>query len=206
MQIKIDYTCLKADATLAEIERLCREAIEFSYETVCVNSYWIPTVSKLLAGSSVKPITVVGFPLGANLMAAKAFEAREAIAAGAQEIDMVLNIGALKSGNTNVVLEDIRVVVEASKPCIVKVIIETALLTDQEKIAACELAKQAGAQFVKTSTGFSTSGATVKDIKLMRKTVGPDMGVKASGGIKTREEALALIQAGANRIGTSRKL
>lgn len=202
----IDYTCLKADATLADIERLCSDALEYSFATVCVNSCWISTVSKLLAGSAVKPITVVGFPLGANLMAVKAFEAREAIASGAQEIDMVLNIGALKSGDLNTVLEDIRIVIEASRPYPVKVILETALLTDHEKITACELAKQAGAKFVKTSTGFSTSGATVQDIKLMRKTVGQDFGVKASGGIKTRAEAIALVEAGANRLGTSRKI
>lgn len=202
----VDYTCLKADATLAEIERLCSEAIEHGFATVCVNSYWLQTVSKLLAGTLVKPITVVGFPLGANLMAVKAFETREAIAAGAQEIDMVLNIGAFKSGDENSVLEDIRVVVEAAKPYPVKVILETCLLTDLEKVKACELAKQAGAQFVKTSTGFAASGATIADIKLMRQTVGPEMGVKASGGIKTNEEGVALVNAGANRLGTSRKI
>ncbi|MEI6805541.1 MAG: deoxyribose-phosphate aldolase [Myxococcaceae bacterium] len=213
MQIKtpnlaplIDYTCLKADATLAEIELLCSEAIKCGFATVCVNSYWLRTVSKLLTGSSVKPITVVGFPLGANLMSVKAFETREAIAAGAQEIDMVLNIGALKSGDENSVLEDIKVVVDAAKPYPVKVILETALLTNLEKVKACELAKQAGAQFVKTSTGFSTNGATVEDVKIMRETVGARMGVKASGGIKTTEEGLALVNAGANRLGTSRKI
>lgn len=206
MQNLIDYTCLRADATQADIELLCHEALEFGFATVCVNSYWIPWVSKKLAGSPVKPITVVGFPLGANLTSVKAFEASEAISKGALEIDMVLNIGALRSGDTQTVLEDIKTVVEASKPKLVKVILETALLTDQQKITACQLAKEAGAHFVKTSTGFSNSGANVADIKLMRQTVGPDMGVKASGGIKTREEALALIAAGANRLGTSRKL
>ena len=206
MQNLIDYTCLRADATQADIELLCSEALEFGFATVCVNSYWIPLVSKLLTGSAVKPITVVGFPLGANLSSVKAFEAREAISKGALEIDMVLNIGALRSGDTQTVLEDIKTVVEASKPKLVKVILETALLTDQQKITACELAKEAGAHFVKTSTGFSVAGATLADIKLMRETVGAEMGVKASGGIKTREEALALIKAGANRLGTSRKL
>ena len=206
MQNLIDYTCLRADATQADIELLCSEALEFGYATVCVNSYWIPLASNLLKGSAVKPITVVGFPLGANLSSVKAFEASEAISHGALEIDMVLNIGALRTGDTEAVLEDIKAVVEASKPKLVKVILETALLTEQQKITACKLAQQAGAHFVKTSTGFSNSGATVADIKLMRETVGPQMGVKASGGIKTREEALALIAAGANRLGTSRKL
>lgn len=199
----IDHTCLKADATLPEIELLCSEAVDFGFATVCVNSCWIPTVSKLLAGSAVKPVTVVGFPLGANLTSVKVFEAREAITAGAREIDMVLNVGALKSGNTQLVLEDIQAVVEASSPYWVKVILETALLTEQEKKIACELAKKAGAHFVKTSTGFSKSGATVEDIKLMRAMVGPDMGVKASGGIRTRADAIAMIEAGANRLGTS---
>lgn len=206
VQNLIDYTCLRANATRADIELLCSEALESGFATVCVNSYWIPLVSKRLTGSTVKPITVVGFPLGANLASVKAFEAREAISKGAQEIDMVLNIGALRSGDTQTVLEDIKTVVEASKPKLVKVILETALLTEQQKVTACELAKEAGAHFVKTSTGFSTAGATVADIKLMREIVGAEMGVKASGGIKTREEALALIEAGANRLGTSRKL
>lgn len=199
----IDHTCLKADATLAEIELLCSEALDFGFATVCVNSCWIPTVSSLLADSAVKPITVVGFPLGANLTSVKVFEAREAIAKGAREIDMVLNIGALKSDDTGLVLEDIEAVVEASSPYWVKVILETALLTHQEKITACELAKQAGAHFVKTSTGFSKSGATLEDIKLMREIVGPNMGVKASGGVRTRADAIAMIEAGANRLGTS---
>ena len=199
----IDHTCLRADATQAEIELLCSEAMEFGFATVCVNSCWIPLASKLLTGSTVKPITVVGFPLGANLTSVKVFEAREAISAGAREIDMVLNVGALKSGNTQGVLEDIQAVVEASQPYWVKVILETALLGQAEKIKACQLAKQAGAHFVKTSTGFSRSGATVEDIKLMRETVGPEMGVKASGGIKTHETAMAMIDAGANRLGTS---
>ncbi len=200
---RIDHTILKADATHSDIERLCAEARQFQFATVCVNSHWIPLVSELLQGSQVKPITVVGFPLGANLTSVKVFETHEAVRLGAKEIDMVLNIGALKSGNEVAVLEDIKAVVEAAKPHGVKVILETALLTGAEKIKACQLAQAAGAAFVKTSTGFSESGATVEDVRLMRQTVGPHMGVKASGGIRTKEDALAMLEAGADRLGTS---
>ncbi len=200
---QIDHTILKADATRSDIERLCAEARQFQFATVCVNSCWIPLAAELLQGSEVKPITVVGFPLGASLSSAKVFETREAIRLGAQEIDMVLNIGALKSGDESLVFNDIQAVVEAAKPHGVKVILETALLTDAEKVKACQLAQRAGAAFVKTSTGFSKSGATVEDVRLMRRTVGNQMGVKASGGIRTKEDALAMLQAGASRLGTS---
>lgn len=199
----IDHTCLKADATQAEVQLLCQQALEFGFATVCVNSYWIPWVSELLSGSAVKPITVVGFPLGANLISVKASEAAMAIDSGAREIDMVMNIGALKSGDLRVVSEDMERVVQASGPYPVKVIIETALLDREQKILACQLSVDAGAAFVKTSTGFSTGGATVEDIRLMREIVGPQIGVKASGGIKTRAEAIALVEAGANRLGAS---
>lgn len=199
----IDHTMLKPDATLEDIERLCAEAKKYQLATVCVNPYWVHQASKFLLGSNVKPITVVGFPLGANLTSVKVFETQLAVQQGAFEIDMVMNIGALKSGEYAVVLEDIRAVVTAAHDCAVKVIIETAFLTEAEKVKACELAKQAGAHFVKTSTGFAKSGATVADVKLMRQIVGEVMGVKASGGIRSKEEALAMIAAGANRLGTS---
>ncbi|MES2504918.1 MAG: deoxyribose-phosphate aldolase [Myxococcota bacterium] len=200
---RIDHTVLKADATKEEIERLCAEARQYGFATVCVNSYWIPHVSKLLTGSDVKPVTVVGFPLGANLTESKVFESKEAIRLGALEIDMVLNIGALKGDDFETVLKDIQAVVEASKPHAVKVILETALLSESQKMKACELALRAGAAFVKTSTGFAASGATVQDVALMRRVVGDSMGVKASGGIRTREDAQKMLDAGATRLGTS---
>ena len=202
----IDHTMLKADATAETITRYCGEAREHGFASVCVNSCHVPLVSSLLKGSEVKTCCVVGFPLGAMLTGAKAYEANLSVKAGAQEVDMVINIGAVKDKNWDFVRDDIKAVVDASKPAIVKVIIETCLLTDEEKVKACELAKEAGADFVKTSTGFSTGGAKAEDVALMRKTVGDDMGVKASGGIHTAEEAQAMIDAGASRLGTSATL
>lgn len=200
---KIDHTLLKPDASREQLVKVCEEAKQFSFATVCVNSANIPLVARLLKGSTVKPIAVVGFPLGAASSQAKAFESKEAIRAGAQEIDMVINIGALKSKDYKLVFEDIKAVVEASAPHKVKVIIETAQLSDEEKVIACALSKTAGAAFVKTSTGFGGGGATVEDIELMRRVVGMDMEVKASGGIRTTEDAQKMIKAGADRIGAS---
>ena len=199
----IDHTLLKPDATQAALTKICNEAKDYHFATVCVNSCNIPFVARLLKGSTVKPIAVVGFPLGAATSQAKAFEAKEAIHAGAEEIDMVINIGALKSKNYKTVYEDIRQVVEASKPYAVKVILETSNLDHDEKVAACVLSKTAGAAFVKTSTGFGSGGATVDDIELMRKVVGDNMNVKASGGIRTKEDAEKMVAAGADRIGAS---
>lgn len=199
----IDHTILKADATEADVVRLCAEAKEYGFASVCVNSSFVPLVHTQLLGSSVKTCCVVGFPLGAMSTAAKAFEVKQARADGAQEIDMVIHVGALKEGRDNYVLDDIKAVVEAADGALVKVILETCLLTDAQKVRACELAVRAGAYFVKTSTGFGPGGATAHDIALMRKAVGPDIGVKASGGIRTRQDALIMINAGANRIGTS---
>lgn len=199
----IDHTILKPDASRDELIKICEEAKQYNFATVCVNSSNIPLVARQLRGSSVKPIAVVGFPLGAATSQAKAFEAKEAIKAGAQEIDMVINIGALKSKDYKTVYEDICRVVEASKPYKVKVIIEASNLDHDEKVAACVLCKTAGAAFVKTSTGFGKGGATVEDIMLIRKIVGEDMEIKASGGIRTREDAEAMVKAGANRVGAS---
>ncbi len=199
----IDHTLLKPEATRDDILKLCDEARRYGFATVCVNSVWVGTASRALQGSKVVPIAVVGFPLGAALPSAKAFEAREAIRCGAREIDMVINIGALKNKEYALVLKDIQMVVEASSPHPVKVILETSQLTHEEKIAGCVLSKAAGAAFVKTSTGFSGGGATAEDIALMRKVVGDDVGVKASGGVRSAEDALKMIQAGANRIGAS---
>lgn len=198
---KIDHTMLKADADAETITRYCREAREYQFASVCVNSGRVPLVSSLLKGSEVLTCCVVGFPLGAMLTSAKAFEASESVRAGAQEVDMVINIGALKDKDWDFVRNDIKEVVEASKPAIVKVIIETCLLTQEEKVKACELSEEAGAAFVKTSTGFSTGGATVEDIRLMKATVGNRLKVKASGGIRTPEFAWELVEAGADRIG-----
>ncbi len=199
----IDHTILKANTTKKDVENLCKEARMFGFCSVCVNSYWVPLASKLLKGSSVKVCTVVGFPLGAMSTQSKAFETGQAVADGAVEIDMVLNIGLLKAGAYQEVLNDIRTVRKAvGKAGILKVIIETCLLTDDEKRKACELSVEAGAEYVKTSTGFSTGGATVEDIALMRSVVGPNIGVKASGGIRTAESAKAMLKAGATRIGT----
>lgn len=198
---KIDHTMLKADATKETIIRYCSEAKEYGFASVCVNSCHVPLVASELKDSGVDTCCVIGFPLGAMLTSAKAFEASESVKAGATEVDMVINIGAIKDKDWDFVREDIKAVVEASKPAIVKVIIETCLLTDEEKIKACELSEEAGAAFVKTSTGFSTGGATVEDIALMKKTVGDHLQVKASGGIRTSEFAASLIEAGADRIG-----
>lgn len=203
----IDHTLLKAVGTPDEVTQLCREALEYGFASVCVNPYHVPLAKQLLEGSDVLVCTVIGFPLGATSTAAKAFEAEEAVRAGAREVDMVINIGLLKAGRQDEVLKDIRSVVEAAtavdKDAVVKVIIETCYLTDDEKIIACKLSKEAGAHFVKTSTGFGTGGATVEDIALMRKTVGPQMGVKASGGIKNARQAMDMVEAGATRIGAS---
>lgn len=201
MNKMIDHTMLKADATSETIQRYCEEAKQYDFASVCVNSCHVPLAAKLLKGTEVKVCCVVGFPLGAMLQAAKAMEASESVKAGAQEVDMVINIGALKDQAYDVVLSDIKAVVEAAKPADVKVIIETCLLTDEEKVKACELSVEANAAFVKTSTGFSTGGATVKDVALMKKTVGDRAKVKASGGIRTAEEARTMIEAGADRIG-----
>lgn len=198
---KIDHTMLKPDATSETIKRYCDEAKKYGFASVCVNSCHVPLVASELKGTGIDTCCVVGFPLGAMLTSAKAFEASEAVKAGAGEIDMVINIGAVKDKNWDFVKEDIKAVVVASKPAIVKVIIETCLLTEEEKVKACELSEEAGAAFVKTSTGFSTGGATVEDIRLMRKTVGDRLQVKASGGIRTPEFANELIEAGADRIG-----
>lgn len=201
----IDHTLLKANATKGEIEKLAEEAKEYSFASVCVNPVWVKTAAELLADTpDVKVCTVIGFPLGAATSATKAFETKNAIENGATEVDMVINIGALKDHQDELVEQDIRAVVEAAKgKALTKVIIETCLLTDEEKERACKIAVKAGADYVKTSTGFSTGGATVEDIRLMRKTVGPEIGVKASGGVRSREDALAMIEAGATRIGAS---
>ncbi|RKH38788.1 deoxyribose-phosphate aldolase [Corallococcus sicarius] len=199
----IDHTLLKPEARAEDVVRVAEEARQYGFATVCVNSCHVATAARVLAGSSVLPIAVVGFPLGAMLSAAKAFEAREAIRAGAREIDMVINLGALKARDYQRVHQDIAAVVEASHPVPVKVILETGHLTDEEKVVACALSKAAGAAFVKTSTGFGPGGATVKDIELMRAVVGDEVGVKASGGVRSAEDAVKLLRAGANRLGAS---
>ncbi len=199
----IDHTILKAAATEEEVRQYCREAKEYHFHSICVNSCYAPLVSEELKGTDITTCCVVGFPLGAMLSSAKAFEAKAAVAAGAGEIDMVINVGALKDQKYDFVREDIRQVVEASKPAIVKVIIETCLLTDEEKVKACQLSEEAGAAYVKTSTGFSTAGAKTEDVRLMKKTVGDRLKVKASGGIHTPEFARELIEAGADRLGVS---
>ncbi len=199
----IDHTLLKPDATAQMIDKLCAEAKQYDFASVCVNPAWVKRAAQNLAGSDVKVCTVIGFPLGASTPETKAFETRDAIANGATEVDMVINVGALKSGYLELVQRDIAAVVEAAGDVLVKVIIETGLLTDEEKVTACKLAVAAGADYVKTSTGFGPGGATVEDIALMRKTVGPDIGVKASGGVRDRASALAMIEAGATRIGAS---
>lgn len=200
----IDHTALKADTSKEEIKKLCEEAIEYKFKAVCVNPTFVEYCSGLLKDSGVKVATVIGFPLGANTSATKAFETIDAIKKGANEIDMVINIGALKDADYKLVEEDIASVVKAAdKKALVKVIIETALLSDDEKIKACELALKAGANFVKTSTGFSTGGATVSDVSLMKSVVGDKLEVKASGAVRDYETALKMIEAGASRIGTS---
>lgn len=199
----IDHTLLKPEARAEDVVRVAEEARQYGFATVCVNSCHVATAARVLAGATAVPIAVVGFPLGAALSSAKAFEAREAIRAGAREIDMVLNLGALKAHDYQRVHQDIAAVVEASHPLPVKVILETGHLTDEEKVVACALSKAAGAAFVKTSTGFGPGGATVKDIELMRAVVGDEVGVKASGGVRSAEDAVKLIRAGANRLGAS---
>lgn len=201
----IDHTNLKADATEASIRQTCEEAKQFNTASVCVNSYWIPFVAEQLKDSTVNPIAVVGFPLGAMATESEIFEATTAIDQGAEEIDMVLNVGEMKSGNFEVVEEDIKGLANAvhAKGKLLKVILETCLLTKDEIVKACQLSEKAGADFVKTSTGFSTAGAKLDDVKLMRETVGDRLGVKASGGIHSKEEALAMIDAGASRLGVS---
>lgn len=203
----IDHTVLKAETTAAVVKQLCHEAKQYGFASVCVNPSYVDLAKKELDGSSVKVCTVIGFPLGANTIAVKVVEATAAVFAGAEEIDMVINIGALKSGDTVLVEQEINQIVtetaKINKETIVKVIIETCYLTDEEKVTACELAKEAGAHYVKTSTGFGPDGATVEDIRLMRKTVGPEMGVKASGGVRTYADLLAMVEAGASRVGAS---
>lgn len=201
----IDHTLLKADATQAEIRKLCEEAAQFGFASVCVNPTWVNAAACILRGSGVPVCTVIGFPLGATLPDVKAYEARRAIFDGAREVDMVINVGALKSGDDATVEFDIRSVAEVAHAhnVILKVIIETALLTDEEKVRACLAAKNACADFVKTSTGFSKGGATVADVALMRQVVGSELGVKASGGVKGIDDARAMIEAGATRIGAS---
>jgi deoxyribose-phosphate aldolase len=200
----IDHTLLKPDATREEIEQLCREALQFCFASVCVNPNWVPLCASLLKGSGVKVCTVIGFPFGAHLPDVKAYEARRAVEQGADEVDMVINIGSLKSKDYALVEQDIRGVVQAvGKDTIVKVILETSLLGRDEKVMGSSLSKAAGADFVKTSTGFAGGGATVEDIRLMRETVGPEIGVKASGGIRTSEDVQKMVAAGATRIGAS---
>lgn len=201
----IDHTILKPDASREEVLKVCAEARQYNFASVCVNSYWIPVVAAELRGTPVKACTVIGFPLGAASTAAKVCETENAVSAGAQEVDMVINVGALKSCDHEAVRNDIQSVAEAAHRggAILKVILETALLTDEEKAIACTLSKLAGADFVKTSTGFAKHGATAQDVALMRKIVGPEMGVKASGGIRTFEDLKVMTEAGASRIGAS---
>ncbi len=202
-----DHTILKAEATEAQVAKLCEEALANGFASVCVNQYYTGFVAERLKGSAVKVCTVVGFPLGMSDTRVKAYETKLAVADGAQEVDMVINVGALKDGKTGYVRDEIRALKEACGPDVVlKVIIETCLLTEEEKKTACLLAKEAGADFVKTSTGFSTGGAKAEDVALMRSVVGDALGVKASGGIHTAEEAQAMINAGADRLGTSATL
>lgn len=201
----IDHTLLKQEASASQIKKLCEEAIQYKFASVCVNPANVVLCTRLLKGSGVKVCSVVGFPLGATLSSVKAYETEKVIADGVEEVDMVLNVGALKSGDDKLVLDDVSAVVKTAhaQKILVKVIIETCLLTDEEKVKACLICKEAGADFVKTSTGFNSGGATLPDVTLMRKTVGPQMGVKAAGGVRTREDVLAMIEAGATRIGTS---
>lgn len=202
----IDHTILNADATKEAVIKVIDEAKKYEFDSVCLEPCWVSLAAERLKDSPVKVCTVIGFPLGANTKTVKAFEAKEAVDNGADEVDMVLNIGALKSGDEAMVLEDMKAVREAAKDAVVKVILETCLLIDEEKKKACALAKEAGLDFVKTSTGFSTAGATVEDVKLMREAVGDRMGVKASGGIRDTKTAEAMIAAGASRIGASKSI
>lgn len=205
MNKMIDHTLLAADARKGDIQKLCQEAKDYHFMSVCIQPTWLKTAKEMLRDSDVKLCTVIGFPLGANISAVKAFEAQKAVEEGADEVDMVINIGAAKDGNWQLVEDDIREVVKVVGDDItVKVILETCLLSDEEKVKASQAAKAAGADFVKTSTGFSTGGATVEDIRLMRTAVGPEMGIKASGGVGDYKTALAMIEAGATRIGASK--
>lgn len=200
----IDHTLLKADATKDQIEKLCSEAREYQFASVCVNPVWVKAAAQALKGSTVEVCTVIGFPLGATTTETKVFETKNAIENGASEVDMVINIGALKNDDLMTVEEDIRSVVQEAKgKAITKVIIETCLLTEKQKVSACQLVVKAGAEFVKTSTGFSNGGATVEDVALMRSTVGPEIGVKASGGIRSLTDIKKMIEAGATRVGAS---
>lgn len=203
MARRIDHTILKAAATPGDVKKLCREAREYGFASVCVNPCYVSLVAEELKGSDAMTCCVIGFPLGANTSQIKAAETRLAVEQGAEEVDMVINVGLLKAGHFDEVKEDIAAVVKASGQADVKVILETCYLTDEEKIKACELSKEAGADFVKTSTGFGTGGATVEDVSLMDKTVGKSMKVKASGGIRSREDAVAMLESGADRIGAS---
>ena len=200
----IDHTILKPEATEEDVKKICEEALKYSFASVCINPSNIQLAARLLKGSSVKVCTVIGFPLGANTIEVKAFETKDAIEKGAEEVDMVINIGKLKAKDFDYVKKDIEAVVKAAEgKALTKVIIETCLLTDEEKNIACKLSKEAGADYVKTSTGFSKGGATPEDIKLMRSVVGEGMGVKASGGVRSTSDAVAVIEAGASRIGAS---
>ena len=199
----IDHTLLKQDATPEQVLKLCEEAKEFDFMSVCVNPHYVPLASEALEGSDVKVCTVVGFPLGMNMTKTKIQETQLCIAQGATEIDMVINVGMLKAGHDEYVENEIRELKSVCGNLVLKVILETCLLSDEEVVRACTLSKNAGADFVKTSTGFSTGGATVHAVKLMRETVGPEMGVKASGGVRTHEDLVAMVEAGASRIGTS---
>jgi deoxyribose-phosphate aldolase len=201
----IDHTVLKPDANEDQVVQLCEEARHYQFMAVCVNPVWVKRCAQLLQGSATRVATVVGFPLGATLLEVKAYETRQVVDAGAQEVDMVINVGALKSKDHALVARDIAAVVQAARSggALTKVIIEAALLTDEDKTSACRLAVEAGAEFVKTSTGFASSGATAPDVALMRQTVGPQVGVKAAGGIRTYADVLKMIEAGANRIGAS---
>ena len=199
----MDHTILKATATPEDVKIICEEALRINAASVCVNPFHVPMVKELLAGSDVKVCTVIGFPLGANTSEVKAFETREAIQKGAEEVDMVINVGALLAGDTETVYQDIKAVVDAAGGTLVKVIIETCYLNDEQKRIACELALKAGADFVKTSTGFGTGGATAHDVELMRSVVGSKLKVKASGGIRTYEDAMAVVAATADRLGVS---
>lgn len=199
----IDHTVLKADTTKETVKRIFDEAIEYGFASVCINPCHVSYAADYLKDSDVKVCTVIGFPLGATTTATKAFEAKEAIANGADEIDMVMNIGALKDQNTDYVFQDIKAVVEAAQGKIVKVILETCLLTEDEIVKACQICQEAGADFVKTSTGFSTRGATIEDVKIMKATVGDSMKVKAAGGVRTYDDMVKIVEAGADRIGTS---
>jgi deoxyribose-phosphate aldolase len=201
----IDHTILKPEATRQDVERICKEALEHHFASVCVNPVFVPLAAGILRGSKVKICAVIGFPLGANLSGSKVEEARAALVAGAEELDMVIHVGGLKAGDNDAVLADIRGVVQAvhAGGAICKVIIETCLLTEEEKERACRMACEAGADFVKTSTGFNTSGATLADVALMRRIVGPTVGVKASGGVRTLDDLVKMVDAGATRIGTS---